>query len=259
MDKTMRLAVVLVLLSLTLLADHGYSSAAANSTSTPVSKVLYRAIQRSCLTLPGAEPLHLRATSVPAYAYGIDQSAEIEEYWVSPQKWKRTISSKDFEQTVIVNGKLRFEQNSSDYYPKWLDDIVTALVEIAPAGAIRQVTTLVPGPFSIGPVGGGTTYHPTSSDGTVNVSWGGRIEFDAKGRLTWISSTEFSAAFKNYQPFHDKSVARFIETFPPVPRGDVNTQIIELNDLKDPDEKLVCHHDPDPTGTTDSNRPGFRS
>jgi Gram-negative bacterial TonB protein C-terminal len=246
MDKATRLSVVLVLLSLTLFAEHGYGSELDDGGPNPISKALRRAIQRSDFTQPGAPPFHLRATSASAYSYGIDQSAEIEEYWVSPQKWKRTIRSKDFEQTVIVNGKLRFEQNSSDYYPKWLNDIVTALLEIVPAGAIRQVTALIPGSFSGGPVGGGTTYHPSSSDGTVTVSWGGRIEFDANGLLTWISSTEFSAAFKNYQAFHGKSVARFIETFPPVPRGDVNTQITELTDLKDPDESIFAVPSPTP-------------
>jgi hypothetical protein len=248
MGKITCLPVVLVLLSLTLFVDHGFGSPPADSGSTPVGKALKRAIRRSCLTQPGGEPFHLRATSAPAYSYGIDQSAEIEEYWVSPQEWKRTIRSNDFEQTVIVNGKLRFEQNSGDYYPKWLNDIVTALVEVVPAGAIRQVTTLTPGPFSIGPVGGGTTYHPSSSDGKVTVSWGGRIGFDANGLLTWISSAEFSAGFKNYQPFHGKSVARFIETFPPVPRGDVNTQITELTDLKDTDENIFAIPTPTPPG-----------
>ena len=248
MDKNTRLPVVLALLFLTLLANQGYGSQPAESGSTPVSRTLNRAIQRSSLTQPGGEPFHLRATSVPAYSYGIDQSAEIEEYWVSPQKWMRTIRSKDFEQTVIVNGKLRFEQNSSDYYPKWLNDIVTALLETVPAGTIRQVAALAPGPFSIGPVGGGTTYHPSSSDGTVTVSWGGRVEFNEKGLLAWISSTEFSAGFKNYKPFHDKSVARFIETFPPVPRGDVNTEITELTDLKDPDENMFAISSPTSPG-----------
>jgi Gram-negative bacterial TonB protein C-terminal len=236
-----------MLLSFSLLAARGCGSQPAdNSGATPVSKALDSAIQQSRLTQPGSAPFHLTATSAPANSDSTGHIAEIEEYWVSPEKWRRTIRSKDFEQTVIVNGKLRFEQNSSDYYPKWLNDIVTALFEVVPAGAIQQVSMLAPGPFSIGPVGGGMNYHPTSSDGTVTVSWGGRIEFDPTGVLTWISSTESSAGFKNFQPFHGKSVARFIETFPPVPRGDVHTQITELTDLKDPDESMFAVPSPTP-------------
>lgn len=246
MDKATRLLAVWVLLSLTLFAEHGYGSQPADSGPTTVSQALNSAIQRSRLTQPGAAPFHLRATSAPAYSHGMDYTAEIEEYWVSPDKWRRTIRSRGFEQTVIVNGKLRFEQNSSDYYPKWLDDIVTALFEVVPAGTIQQVTTLVPGPFSIGTAGGGTNYNPNSSDGTVTVSWGSRIAFDPTGVLTWISSTEFSAGFKNYRSFHGKSVARFIETFPPVPHGDVNTQITKLTDLQDPDESMFAVPSPTP-------------
>jgi hypothetical protein len=247
----MRFLLILILISFisALSIERGYGSTVADdSGTTSLRNVLDKAIQQSSLTLPGSAPFHLRATSTPAYSYGIDHSAEIEEYWVSPEKWKRTIRSKDFEQTVVVNGNLRLEKNSSDYYPKWLDDIVTAIFEVVPIGAIQQVSALASGPFSLGLGGGGANYHPTSSDGTVTVSWGGRIDFDSAGVLTWISSTEFSAGFKDFQPFHDKLVARFIETFPPVPRGDVNTRITELSDLKEPDESMFAISEPTPVG-----------
>jgi len=246
MDKATHLPVVLVLLSVTFFVEHGYCLQPADSGPTQVSTALKRAIQRSRLTQLGAAPFHLKATTAPAYSYGVDNSAEIEEDWVSPEKWRRTIRSKDFEQTVIVNGKLRFEQNSSDYYPKWLNDIVVALFEVVPVATVDQVRKLAPRPFSIGPVGGGMNYSQSSSDGTVTVSWGGRIAFDQTGVLTWISSTGFSADFKNYQPFHGKSVAHLIETFPPVPRGDVTTNITELADLKDPNEKMFAIPNPTP-------------
>ena len=240
MEEAMRTPIVFILLLLTLFVEGAYGSRPGDTPrTTPVSKALDRAIQRSRLTQQGAVPFHLRATSAPAYSYGVDHSAEIEEYWVSPDKWRRTVRSKAFEQTVIVNGKLRLEQNSSDYYPKWLDDIVTALFEVVPSGTVDQVSKLARGPLSIGPVGGGMNYSPSSTDGTVTVSWGGRIAFDQTGVLTWISSIGFSAGFKSYRPFHGRSVAYLIETFPPVARGDVITQITELADLKDPDESAT--------------------
>jgi hypothetical protein len=40
----------------------------------------------------------------------------IEEYWVSPTKWRRTIESPEFKQTLVVNGTDIWEKDIGDYF-----------------------------------------------------------------------------------------------------------------------------------------------
>ena len=66
------------------------------------------------------------------------------------------------------------------------------------------------------------------------------------GTLEWISGTGFAAGFKGFEPFHGKLVPRLIETFPWIAHGDVNTKIVELDDLNAPDEALFAVSNPTP-------------
>lgn len=218
--------------------------------TVPVGAALKDAVTKSRLTAPGSTAFHLKATVSPANSYNAQFSAEIEEYWVSPEKWRRTIRSKDFDQTVIVNGRLRFEQNSSGYYPKWLNDIVSALFDVVPSQIVQEIGRVdreVPVPGGPGKYHVG--YSPTATDGKVTMSWGGAIDFDNRtGLLEWISGTGFAAGFKEYKLFEGKMVARLIETFPPVPGGDVVTRVTELRELEHADDGLFAISEPTPAG-----------
>ena len=57
------------------------------------------AMQQSQITLPGGKPFHLKATIAEKDSPASDYQATVEEYWVSPRKWRRTITSRDFSQT----------------------------------------------------------------------------------------------------------------------------------------------------------------
>lgn len=52
--------------------------------------------------------------------------------WVAPDKWKRTIRSAEFCQTLIVNGDKIFEQDSDDYLPLAIQVLTTAMVDPRP-------------------------------------------------------------------------------------------------------------------------------
>src|SRR5271169_5266812 len=69
------------------------------------------AVEESQITLPGSPPFHFRARVVEATNRKNDSyNAEIEEYWVAPDKWRRTVKSADFSQTLILNGQKTTEQ-----------------------------------------------------------------------------------------------------------------------------------------------------
>src|SRR5882724_7143900 len=61
------------------------------------------AVQQSKLTLTGGTPFHLKAHIANAGATKPEYSADVEEYWVSPEKWRRTVQSRGFTQTLIAN------------------------------------------------------------------------------------------------------------------------------------------------------------
>ena len=103
---------------------------AAWAQKTPVSLLSQRSAELTTLTAPGATPFHLKASvTVPdkPSIHGV-----LEEYWVSPRKWRRTIQVPTFAQTIIVNGDARFEKNDGKYFPVGMQEIASALVQPIP-------------------------------------------------------------------------------------------------------------------------------
>src|SRR5579864_4743794 len=87
---------------LSILGGCCFALCQANVTS--LSDVAQHAIDQSKLTLPGSPAFHLKATIIETTNPASEYKGEIEEYWVSPEKWQRRITSPSFSQTLIVNG-----------------------------------------------------------------------------------------------------------------------------------------------------------
>ena len=98
----------------------------------PLADAAQRAIQQSSLTSPDGKPFHFHASIEETAEPGSDYQAKIEEYWVSPSKWRRTIESPDFSQTLIVDGDVVYEKDDGDYFPYWLNEFLTALFDPLP-------------------------------------------------------------------------------------------------------------------------------
>src|ERR1700690_2736246 len=124
MDMNMRLSSV-CLLPFVLSAFTFISYAQGGS----VAEAAQRAVVQSKLTSPGGTPFHLKAKIVETTNPDSTYKGEIEEYWISPGKWRRTIQSPGFSQTLITNGDEISEQDTGDYYPWWLNDLVTAIFD----------------------------------------------------------------------------------------------------------------------------------
>jgi hypothetical protein len=84
-------------------------------------------LQQSQLTLPESTPFHLRAEIVETTDPTSKYRGNVEEYWVTPEKWKRIVQSPEFSQTITVNGDKILEKNSGDYFPWWLNNALTAI------------------------------------------------------------------------------------------------------------------------------------
>ena len=117
---------VLVLLAATVMAQEDQGKVVS------VSEAADHAVQQSKLTLPGGTPFHLKAHIANSGAPKPEYTADVEEFWLSPEKWRRTVETAGFSQTLIANGDQVSETIKGDYYPFWLHDMVTALFDPLP-------------------------------------------------------------------------------------------------------------------------------
>ena len=57
-----------------------------------IGSAVEHALQQSKLTAPGGAPFHLKAHIAASGDPRPEYSADVEEYWVSPEKWRRSES-----------------------------------------------------------------------------------------------------------------------------------------------------------------------
>ncbi len=95
-------------------------------------RVLTNASRISTLTLPGAEPFHLKLSAKERKQDQPEYRTEIEVWWSSPERWRREVRSAGFTQTAVRRGELYFESNSADYLPFWLHELIQESVDPIP-------------------------------------------------------------------------------------------------------------------------------
>lgn len=216
------------------------TAAVAVGKDLTVGDATEHAIEQSSLTLPGGRPFHLkfeiRETSDPDTD---DYKASVEEYWVSPSKSRRVITSGDFSQTLITNGDAVSEADTGDYYPHWLNNFVTAVIDLMPpdmVGAVKQMNAPVRTPMP-------GARNCADMAGRVD-RWVICFEGD-HGLFESIFTKGFAAEYKDYKKFGDKWVARDVVDYPN-PGTTVEARVTELDELKQPDEQMFTVGQPTP-------------
>jgi hypothetical protein len=189
-----------------------------------------RAVQQSKLTLPGSRPFHLKAEIAETTDPKSDFHAKIEEYWVSPTKWKRTVESPNFSQTLVVNGDAVSERDTGDYFPFWLNELLTAIFDPLPMlDALKRGNSQILKPQ-------GSANSTSCADFRARVDrWVICFSGD-HGLLSSVFTKGYAVELKNYKNFGDKRVARRIVTNPE-PGTTLEAQITELSELTQPDEQ----------------------
>lgn len=223
---------LLSLLAATLGAQQGRDKVVS------IGQAADHAIQQSKLTLAGGTPFHLKAHITNAGAPP-EYSADVEEYWVSPEKWRRTVQSAAFSQTLISDGDKVSEKLTGDYYPFWLRDLVTALFDPLPmVDQLRAMRGELEIPedsarsnsclnmqFKVG-------IAPAQNSLAYVFCFGGK-----GGLLQAVLTPGYKAEFADYQPFRKKMVARTIKAeF--APGIALTEKVTELAELANPDETL---------------------
>jgi len=202
-------------------------------------EVAHSAVLQSKLTQLGGVPFHLKARIVETTNPESTYKAGIEEYWVAPEKWRRTIHSPEFSQTLVTNGTAVFEKNDGDYYPWWLEDLVTAIFDPLPmVDQLKRVNAQIEQP----------TASEHSSTCSRLQSKEGYLVFCFKGRqgvLDYVVTPGYDATFKDYEEFKGKQIPRRI-VIDPEPGTTIEAKITELTELLDADAQLFAVPEPTP-------------
>ena len=230
--RTMVLSAALILL-------HGLPLSGDDAKTVSLSDVAQKAASQSTLIDTGSTPFHIKFTVADPLNPDSDYSATIEEFWVSSQRWRRTIDSPDFPQITIVNGGKVSEQNTGDYFPLWLRDIVTAVLTPLPmiAGMEDWKAEV---PALSGDASRISCSRLTSKSGLSAVPVELTFSFcfeGSRGLVDSVTTPQFTAQFKNYTTFKNKFIAREIwETRDPGLK--IRAIVTELSELSSLDEGL---------------------
>lgn len=226
-------------LALILLSSMLLTSTVHGQDEDSLGAAAQKAVQQSKLTLLGSTPFHLKAEILQTNNKNSDYRTKIEEFWVSPTQWKRTIESPNFSQSLIVNGDSRFEKNTGDYFPLWLNHLATVIVDPLPMlESIQQSDEeLAQSGFS--------NSNTVCADIHARVDrWIFCFEGD-EGLLTSFFTKGYAATLTDYKNFGGKRVARRI-TINPEPGVSLEAHVTELEKLSDPDSRSFAVENPTP-------------
>lgn len=212
--------------------------AQANTKLVDVGDLAQRAVEQAQLTLSDGKPFHLYAKVVETTNPNSSYRAEIQEDWISPDKWRREVQSPGFSQTIVTNGSAIFEDDKGDYYPWWLKSFVVALFDPLPMlDQLKQLNRSIP--------------QPKGEQSASCLDLHSRIDrsifcFEGDhGLVQSVFVTGYAMEFKNYQPFAGKRVARQIE-MDPENGTHLELRIKELGELSDLDESRFVVAKPTP-------------
>ena len=215
--------------------------ASAGASRVPVSKLLEQMIHRSTLAEPGGRPFYLKATITDKDDSKSEFNGTMEEYWLSPTKWRRVTKLREFSQTRIVNGDLIYEENNGDYFPVNDEMLANEIVDPLPKSAVDLMNQL--GLMGAEPGSGqgqcmAEKYFNNSEGRETRVL----LAYDCNtGLLIYLwSPTCCYGVMTDYRKFHNKLVAYATKDNP------INIRVDTLKDLAAPDESLFAISQPTP-------------
>lgn len=213
----------------------------ADTNKIPIGKLLDEMIHRSTLTEPGGRPFYLKASIIDRDDSKSEFNGTVEEYWVSPTKWRRVIKLRDFSQTRIVNGGAIYEDNSGDYFPLHDEMLANEIVDPLPKAAVDLLKKLDMEATEPGSKEGQCMAEEHFKDGD---GYDTRVllAYNCKSGLLiylWSPSCCYGV-MTDYRKFHDKLVAFATKDDP------VNIRIDTLRDLDAPEEALFTISQPTP-------------
>ncbi|MDR3797328.1 MAG: hypothetical protein P4K93_04220 [Terracidiphilus sp.] len=172
---------------------------------------------------------------------GSDYSGRIEVWWISEKKYRIEIRSAKFSQIKTINGEKVQEQTEGDYYPRWLENFVLALLDpvwMASnfAGRTASLATFDPEPHTA--VTMVSVNRDDRVDGITDPMTVGSVIFNGPEFL--VRSTHMfheSMVFGDWTVFGKKQIARTYETNV-LDQQKLVGHLLKLEALKHPDESM---------------------
>jgi len=138
-------------------------------------------------------------------------SGRIEVLWAAKQKYKIVLVSPTFSQTRIVNGEEVMEADSGDYYPRWIENFVDAILDPIPMiGNFRGRGGFV----MLGPqITNSCLRRDDRRNGITDVTTWGDICFSgSKPHLQSVLTMNYGVEFADWKSFGKKEIARTYKT-----------------------------------------------
>jgi hypothetical protein len=181
-------------------------------TSVPIGDAVGKALASGSLTSEGARPFHIRIEVSEPENRDSPYQGTIEEWWVSPDQWRREVASKDgMKQTIVVAAGKQTERDEGNYFPLWLRSFVTAAFDPVPNAAAWTASGMTIDRITMpngarsdacarakSKIGSGDQ----ATDAFSNVC------FDDHERLKFFGSPSYSMEFHDYRSFSKKEIAR---------------------------------------------------
>ncbi|CAN5669163.1 hypothetical protein BH10ACI4_BH10ACI4_34870 [soil metagenome] len=168
---------------------------------------LDRALKTSSLTFQG-KPFHAVMEIGTA---GTLYSGRVEVWWAGETKYKLIVTSPQFSQEKVVNGDLVSEKDTGDYYPRWLENFVLAILDPVPMAKNFRGHG---GAVMLGEQITGSCLRRDDRPGgiTDQLTWGMVCFSGSEPRLESVLTTNMSIQFRDWKKFEKKHVARTYET-----------------------------------------------
>jgi hypothetical protein len=167
---------------------------------------------------------------------GTEYSGRVEVWWVGAAKYRVKVTSPKFSQEKVVNGERISEKNDGDYYPRWLENFVLAVIDPVPmvknfrgrGGAVMVGAQITSSCLRRDDRPGGIT---------DQLTWGILCFSGSEPRLESLITMNVNIEFRDWKGFGKKQIARTYQTdvldYKPVV-GRMTT----LEELKQPDEAM---------------------
>lgn len=181
----------------------------AQQVSKPLGDTLTKSLYTSSLITPDSHPFHVKLHVHDAMNPDSALSADIEEYWASPNQWKRIVTAPGFSQSIVVNDKGTSFETSGDYFPVWLKNFVAALFDPLPNVMMwnkpdaQLEQTVYPSGKMSPPCLNGRVRGGDSGSQAI----GSSICFFNNGLLSTIDQPGYEMEFEEFVGYHDKQIA----------------------------------------------------
>ncbi|MCL2661467.1 MAG: energy transducer TonB [Acidobacteriaceae bacterium] len=212
------------------------ASSAYPSHAEDLAGQVMNAVEKSTLDQAGTKPFHLKATLAPSSESdrATNKNAEIEIWWQSPTMWRREVRCPKFHQIAIRNGENSWQKNDGDYFPQWLEELVTAIIQPVPLPLdVLEEKLKTARVFNMGYTS--ANWGPTKDYAEEQAIDEGHIDVsDKTGLLLSAYGPGFGGEYHDFKDFHGRMIAMtvgsaklsILEDLGPTPSGFFDTNAL---------------------------------